>query len=135
MPSRMLRLPSPSLPGFSWSLQALPSQWCPLKVRQWTAVGPGDSSTVPAQGKKCRGGIRKKSEVQQLGALLSLSFQGRAVGCFWYEAKERWALLGAGLVGRAALSEVVLADKRCFYWPELFCLPGFVHGFINNTEY
>lgn len=45
------------------------------------------------------GGIRKNSEVQQLGALLCLSFQGRAVGCFWYNTKERWALLGAVLVG------------------------------------
>ena len=40
--------------------------------------------------------IRNNSEVQQLGALLSLSFQGRAVMCFWYKAKERWALLVGG---------------------------------------
>lgn len=39
MPSRMLWLPSPSLPGFSRSLQALPSRWCPLKVWLWTSVG------------------------------------------------------------------------------------------------
>lgn len=39
MPSRMLRLPSPSLPSFSWSLQALPAWWRPLKMWLWTTVG------------------------------------------------------------------------------------------------
>lgn len=39
MPSRMLQLPSPSLPGFSRSPQALPSRWCHLEMRLWTAVG------------------------------------------------------------------------------------------------
>lgn len=120
MPSRMLWLPSPSPPGFSWSLQALPSRCHPLKMRLWSVVrlraaGWGQHHG-PCPEEEMRGGIRKISEVRQLGALLHLSFQGRAAGCFWYKTKGRWALLGAERVGgrqvgRAALSEVMLAVK------------------------
>lgn len=39
MPSRMLWLPSPSLLGFSGSLQFSPAGWRPLKMRLWTTVG------------------------------------------------------------------------------------------------
>lgn len=38
-------------------------------------------------------------------------------------------------VGRTTLSEVMLVDEWCSYWPGLFHLPGVVHSSINNTEY
>lgn len=101
MPSRMLHLPSPSLPlplliSAGFAISVVSSEGAAVDCSGGSELLVRGCSILPEQGKKHGVGSEKNTEVQQLRAFLCQSFPGRSVG---YKAKEGWALLGAGLVG------------------------------------